>query len=74
MFQLSPNYIISLLLTIPGVLIALSVHECAHGWMSYQLGDPTARNFGRLTLNPLKHIDPIGLLCMIFAGFPITMA
>ena len=69
MFQLSPNYIISLLLTIPGVLIALSVHECAHGWMSYQLGDPTARNFGRLTLNPLKHIDPIGLLCMIFAGF-----
>ena len=65
----STDWLISILLTIPGVLLALSVHECAHGWMSYKLGDPTARNFGRLTLNPIKHIDPMGLLCMIFAGF-----
>ena len=62
-------YIISLLLTIPGVFLTLAVHECAHGWASYQLGDPTARNLGRLTLNPLKHIDPLGLICMIFFRF-----
>lgn len=61
--------IISLLLSVPGVFLALSVHECAHGWMSYKLGDPTARNLGRLTLNPIKHIDPIGLVCMIFFRF-----
>ncbi len=62
-------YIISILLTIPGVFLTLAVHECAHGWVSYQLGDPTARNLGRLTLNPIKHIDPMGLICMIFFGF-----
>jgi Zn-dependent protease len=62
-------YIISLLLTIPGVFLTLAVHECAHGWASYQLGDPTARNLGRLTLNPLKHLDPLGLICMIFFRF-----
>ena len=61
--------IISLLLAIPGVFLTLAVHECAHGWASYQLGDPTARNLGRLTLNPLKHIDPMGLICMIFFRF-----
>ena len=61
--------IISILLTIPGVFLTLAVHECAHGWASYQLGDPTARNLGRLTLNPIKHIDPLGLICMIFFGF-----
>ena len=65
----SANEIISLLLMIPGVLLTLAVHECAHGWMSYQLGDPTARNLGRLTLNPIKHIDPIGFLCMVFFRF-----
>lgn len=57
------------LLSIPGVFLALSVHEFAHGWMSYKLGDPTARNLGRLTLNPLKHIDIIGFICMVFFGF-----
>jgi Zn-dependent protease len=65
----SANEIISLLLMIPGVFLTLAVHECAHGWMSYQLGDPTARNLGRLTLNPIKHIDPIGFLCMVFFRF-----
>ena len=54
--------IVSLLLMIPCVLLTLAVHECAHGWMSYQLGDPTARNLGRLTLNPIKHIDLFGFL------------
>jgi Zn-dependent protease len=63
------TYLISMLLSIPGVLLALSVHECAHGWMSCKLGDPTARNMGRLTLNPMKHIDPFGLICMILFHF-----
>lgn len=51
------------------MLIALTVHEVAHGWMAFKLGDPTARNLGRLTLNPLKHIDPLGTICMIFFHF-----
>ena len=46
-------------------LIALTVHEYCHGYAAYKLGDDTARNFGRLTLNPLKHLDPYGTLCMI---------
>ncbi len=57
------------------VIIILSAvfHEFSHGWMAYQLGDPTAKNEGRLTLNPLKHIDPIGtvilpLFLLFFAG------
>ena len=61
--------IISLLLSLPIVLIALCVHETAHGYAAYKLGDPTARNLGRLTLNPLKHLDPIGFLCMVLFGF-----
>lgn len=65
----NPNALIACLLAIPGVLIALSVHECAHGWVSYKLGDPTARNLGRLTLNPLKHIDILGLICMVLLRF-----
>ena len=53
------------LLSLPVVLLALSVHETAHGYVAYKLGDPTAYSLGRLTINPLKHIDPIGLLCMV---------
>ncbi len=56
-------------MAIPIVLIALTVHEVAHGFAAYKMGDPTARNLGRLTLNPLKHLDPIGTLCMIFFRF-----
>lgn len=44
------------------VLFAITVHEVAHGWMAKQLGDPTAEMLGRLTLNPIKHVDPIGTL------------
>ena len=47
-------------------LIALTVHEVAHGFMAYKLGDNTAKNLGRLSLNPVKHLDPIGTLCMVF--------
>ena len=61
-------YVIHLLLCLPIILLALSLHESAHGYVAYKLGDPTARNLGRLTLNPLKHLDPIGFLCMLLAG------
>lgn len=61
--------IIELLITIPCVLVALTFHEFAHGYVAMRLGDPTARNFGRLTLNPLKHLDPIGTICMVLFGF-----
>lgn len=63
------DIILSLLLTIPTVLIALSFHEFAHGWAAYKLGDPTARNFGRLTLNPLKHFSLWGSVMMLLVGF-----
>lgn len=63
------GYIIQLLLCIPIILLSLSLHETAHGFVAYKCGDPTARNFGRLTLNPIKHIDPIGFLCMLLVGF-----
>lgn len=56
----------SLLFTAPVILLAIVCHECAHGWVSYKLGDPTAKNAGRLSLNPLKHLDPLGALCMLF--------
>ena len=46
------------------LLIAVILHECAHGWVAYRLGDPTAKLAGRLTLNPLKHIDPIGSILL----------
>lgn len=63
------EWLIEFMLSLPAILIALSVHECAHAWAAYKLGDPTAKNFGRLTINPLKHLDPLGVLCMIVARF-----
>ncbi len=53
------------LLSLPVILMALSVHESAHGYMAYKLGDPTARNLGRITLNPVKHFDLFGFICMM---------
>ena len=61
--------LIEILLCVPAALIALSVHEYAHGYAAYRLGDPTARALGRLTLNPLRHLDPIGTLFMILFRF-----
>ena len=63
------SWLISFLLTLPIAMISLSVHETAHGYVAYRLGDPTAKNLGRLTLNPLPHLAPIGFLCMILGGF-----
>lgn len=48
---------------------AITVHEYAHGFVAYKLGDPTAKRAGRLTLNPLSHLDPIGAICMVLVGF-----
>ncbi len=63
------SYVVSLLLSLPIVLLALSLHEYAHGYVAYKCGDPTARNLGRLTLNPLRHLDPVGFGCMLLVGF-----
>ncbi len=54
------------LITLPVILIALSAHELCHGYAAYRLGDPTAKYMGRLSMNPLRHIDPIGFLCLLF--------
>lgn len=62
------QYLIRLLLSLPIVLLALCLHETAHGFAAYKLGDPTAKSMGRLTLNPLKHLDPIGFLSMLLFG------
>jgi Zn-dependent protease len=58
-----------LVLMVPALLVAITIHEVAHGWVADRLGDPTARLAGRLTLNPLPHIDPFGALALIIAGF-----
>ncbi len=57
--------IIEYILILPIILLALSVHESAHALVASKLGDDTAKNLGRVTLNPLKHIDPIGFICML---------
>ncbi|MBI3989245.1 MAG: site-2 protease family protein [candidate division NC10 bacterium] len=58
-----------LTIILPPILLALTIHECAHGLIADRLGDPTARLMGRLTLNPLPHLDPIGTLALIFFHF-----
>lgn len=63
------NNLLSLLLSIPGILIAITFHEFAHAYAADKLGDDTPRNQGRLTLNPLGHLDPIGTVMLLFAGF-----
>lgn len=59
--------LVETLLTAVAALICLTVHELCHGAVAYRLGDPTAKNAGRLTLNPIRHIDPLGLLLLITA-------
>lgn len=58
-----------IILTLPWIILGLAFHEFCHAWMSNRLGDPLPAQEGRLTLNPLKHIDPIGLLAIIFLRF-----
>lgn len=61
--------LIRLLLFIPIILISLTVHEYCHGYAAYKCGDNTAKWHGRLTLNPIKHLDPIGTIMMLLFGF-----
>lgn len=61
--------LMNIIVDIPIALIAIIGHELGHAWVSTKLGDPTPRYEGRLTLNPLAHLDPIGTLLMIFTGF-----
>jgi Zn-dependent protease len=69
MFDFSPAAIMRYVLILPIILLALSVHEASHGYIASKLGDPTAKSLGRLTLNPLKHLDVFGFLCMLFFHF-----
>ncbi len=66
LFRLPPEV---LALLIPVLLFALVFHEFSHGWVANKLGDPTAKNQGRLTLNPLAHLDPFGSMMILFVGF-----
>ena len=68
-FISSPERLYSLLLSAPGVLVAITFHEFAHGLAAYKLGDNTAKDEGRLSLNPKDHLDPIGTLMLLVAGF-----
>ena len=60
---------LQLLYMLPAVLLGLTFHEWGHAYAAYRLGDPTAKNMGRLSLNPLDHFDPLGVLCMLLLGF-----
>jgi Zn-dependent protease len=69
LFSDPARFVQQLILLIPAFLIAITVHELAHGLVADRLGDPTARLQGRLTLNPLPHIDPLGAIAFLLAGF-----
>lgn len=61
----SPDFIQQLLIAVPAILLALTCHEVAHGWAADKLGDGTARVLGRLSFNPLVHLDPLGTLAFV---------
>lgn len=63
------SYLLDIALPVLPALICITLHECAHGWAAYRLGDDTAKRMGRLTLDPLKHIDIIGLAMMVLFRF-----
>ena len=64
--MLNFNSLSEIAITVFAVLVTLTIHEFSHGYAAYKLGDDTAKMYGRLTLNPIKHLDPIGALCMLF--------
>lgn len=66
LFSSSPAQFVYLVIS---MVVALTIHELAHAWTAFQLGDDTAQRAGRLTLNPLKHLDVLGTLMILFAGF-----
>ena len=62
------EFLMRALLALPAILFALTVHEFFHAWTALKFGDSTARDMGRLTLNPLAHLDPLGTLTMFLSG------
>ena len=68
-YATNPGQLLGLLISAPGVLIAITFHEFAHGYAAYKLGDDTAKRQGRLSLNPFAHLDPVGTLMLLVAGF-----
>ncbi len=69
LLNFSASELLSTLYILPGLILGLTVHEFAHAKMSDRLGDPTPAREDRLTLNPLNHLDPVGTICLLFAGF-----
>ncbi len=63
------EFLAQLIIYVPAIIIALTVHEFSHAWVAYKLGDPTAKAHGRLTFNPLAHLDPIGTIMLIVFRF-----
>jgi len=63
------NSLEQILILVPALILAFTIHEISHGLMAYFLGDYTAKRDGRLSLNPIRHIDPIGLICILIIGF-----
>ncbi len=63
------DFLISIIISAPAILIALTVHEFSHAWVAYKLGDYTAKAEGRLSLNPLVHLDPIGTIVLFLFRF-----
>jgi Zn-dependent protease len=61
--------ILTKILTLPGIILGISLHEFAHAWMSDRLGDPTPKRQGRLTVNPMAHIDVVGFIALLLVGF-----
>ena len=62
------SFVIYMAYTAVAILMSLILHECAHGYAAYRCGDPTAKLLGRLSLNPARHLDPLGTLCMVVLG------
>jgi Zn-dependent protease len=69
LLRLLINDPIAFVLLIIPLLYSVVIHEVAHGWVAYRMGDPTAKLLGRLSLNPLKHLDPVGTLMLFLVGF-----
>lgn len=63
------GFLLIILYLLPALVIAISFHEAAHAWMANRMGDPTAKNFGRVTLDPLKHFSGLGIVAFLIIGF-----
>jgi Zn-dependent protease len=69
LFSDPAGWLWNLLLIMPGIIIGITVHEWAHAWTAWKLGDSTPKIQGRVSLNPVRHIDPVGLIALAFIGF-----